>query len=87
MSEMTLAEALQITRPQTYTSREVCALLRISEKTLQRRRKANRIAYTYEGGSYRYPASDVHRYMAKRFVPEAPASNEKISNEVTSENF
>jgi excisionase family DNA binding protein len=57
--------------PKFLTTQELCDLLRVSEKTVQRWRRGNLITYVLKGGGYLFPSSDVSRFIASRTVPIA----------------
>ena len=48
------------------TTKQLCALLHVSTKTVQRWRNANLITYTMIGGQFRYPVSGVETFIARR---------------------
>ena len=55
-------------RSKFLTTPELCALLHVSAKTVQRWRKANKITYTMIGTHFLYPISDVNTFIARRTV-------------------
>lgn len=57
--------------PSLLTSAEVCSLLRFSQKTLQRWRKARKLTFVRRSGRYLFPAADVDRFIAARLVRAA----------------
>ena len=50
------------------TSKEVCELLHISNRTLQRMRDARVIDFTYVGNSCRYKRTEIEKYLHERMV-------------------
>jgi excisionase family DNA binding protein len=53
------------------TTKEVCALLRTSAKTLQRWRKARKIGYVRLGGKFLYHRTAIEKFIAARTLPSA----------------
>ena len=53
-------------RKEYLTSAEVCELLDISNRTLQRMRDARVISFTYIGNACRYRRTDIERYLKER---------------------
>lgn len=49
-------------------SSSVCSLLDISERTLSRRRKENKIGFIYRNGTYWYKVEDLLRYIDGDYV-------------------
>ncbi len=52
--------------PELLTSDEVCALLRVSGKTLSRMRRARQINFIRRGRCYLFRRSSVDLYLAQR---------------------
>jgi excisionase family DNA binding protein len=50
------------------TTPEVCELLRISEKTLQRWRKDRKLTYIRRGGRFLFRSTDLDNFLAQRTV-------------------
>lgn len=50
------------------TSKQVCEILQVSAKTLQRLRNKRAISFIRAGGGYRYRRIAVDRYIANREV-------------------
>lgn len=50
------------------TSKEVCELLHVSNRTLQRIRDARVIGFTYVGNSCRYKRTEIEKYLHERIV-------------------
>ena len=51
-----------------FTSKEVCELLHVSNRTLQRMRDAKVIGFTYVGNSCRYKRAEIEKYLHERMV-------------------
>ncbi len=49
-------------------SNEVCKLLQISNRTLQRMRDARVIGFTYVGNACRYKRTEIEKYLHERMV-------------------
>ena len=54
------------------TSRDVCALLKISSKTLERLRKKRALNFVRLGGAYRFRRSAVDLFLSQREVTASP---------------
>ena len=50
---------------------EVASLLRCSIKTVQRYRRARKLAYIRRGGRFLFPRTEVERFLADRLVQAA----------------
>ena len=61
-------------------SYEVCTLLKISEKTLQRLRVSGTIAYSNIRGRYFYKVSEIRRMLEERLIR---SNKENIENLIT----
>ena len=57
--------------PKFLTAQDMRNLFKISDKTLQRWRNSNKIAYMIKGRGYLYPGSDVQRFVALRTIKAA----------------
>jgi len=57
--------------PKFLTAQDMRNLFKISDKTLQRWRNSNKIAYMIKGRGYLYPGSDVQRFVSLRTVQAA----------------
>lgn len=51
------------------TNAEVCDLLKVSRRTLQRYRDEGRIAFSQVGATIRYKAADVERFLRDNYNP------------------
>ena len=51
------------------TNAEVCDLLKVSRRTLQRYRDEGRIAFSQVGATLRYKAADVERFLHDNYNP------------------
>lgn len=51
------------------TNTEVCDLLKVSRRTLQRYRDEGRIAFSQVGATIRYKAADVERFLHDNYNP------------------
>jgi len=51
------------------TNAEVCDLLKVSRRTLQRYRDEGRIAFSQVGATIRYKAADVERFLHDNYNP------------------
>lgn len=57
----------EITPQKEYlTSKEVCELLHVSNRSLQRMRDAKAIGFTYVGNSCRYKRTEIEKYLHDR---------------------
>lgn len=54
---------------QYLTNAEVCDLLKVSRRTLQRYRDEGRIAFSQVGATIRYKAADVERFLHDNYNP------------------
>ena len=54
------------------TPPQVCAVLQISRKTLQRLFRAKKVGYVKVGAQFRIPESALAAYVSKRTVAAAP---------------
>jgi excisionase family DNA binding protein len=61
------------------TSRDVCALLKISSKTLERMRKRRALNFVRVGGAYRFRRSALDLFLAQREVMASPFVNRKAA--------
>lgn len=53
--------------PKEYlTSKEVCKMLQVSNRTLQRMRDAKAIGFTYVGNACRYKRTEIEKYLHDR---------------------
>lgn len=59
---------LSLVKQSYLTSEEVCALIRVSPKTLQRMRKERKIMFMRRPGRVIFPATEVARYIKDRLV-------------------
>jgi len=59
--------------PSLLTSEEVCSLLRFSQKTLQRWRKARKLAHIRRNGRFLYPSGEIDRFITTRLVKAVAA--------------
>ena len=50
------------------TTRQVMAMLNISQRTLQRMRDSGRIAYSFAGHNCRYHIKEVERFIRERLI-------------------
>lgn len=48
------------------TSKEVCKMLQVSNRTLQRMRDAKAIGFTYVGNACRYKRTEIEKYLHDR---------------------
>jgi excisionase family DNA binding protein len=64
-------DIVQRTNFQLLTSNEVCDLLRISAKSLQRLRGKKAISFLRISGSVRFRQADVENFLAQRTVVAA----------------
>jgi len=48
------------------TSREVCKMLQVSNRTLQRMRDAKAIGFTYVGNACHYKRTEIEKYLHDR---------------------
>ena len=48
------------------TSKEVCKMLQVSNRTLQRMRDAKTIGFTYVGNACRYKRTEIEKYLHDR---------------------
>ena len=53
------------------TTSEVCGLLRIGDKTLQRWRNARKLTFIQRGGRFLFPAAEIDRFLESRTVRAA----------------
>ena len=57
------------TQARYLTNAEVCDLLKVSRRTLQRYRDEGRIAFSQVGATIRYKAADVERFLHDNYNP------------------
>ena len=57
------------TQERYLTNAEVCDLLKVSRRTLQRYRDEGRIAFSQVGATIRYKAADVERFLHDNYNP------------------
>ena len=57
------------TQERYLTNAEVCDLLKVSRRTLQRYRDEGRIAFSQVGATIRYKAADVERFLHENYNP------------------
>ena len=57
------------TQERYLTNAEVCDLLKVSRRTLQRNRDEGRIAFSQVGATIRYKAADVERFLHDNYNP------------------
>lgn len=60
------------------TTRQVMAMLNISERTLQRMRNAGRIAYSFAGHNCRYHIEEVERFIREGIIIGDPEKLEEF---------
>ena len=62
------------------TTRQVMAMLNISQRTLQRMRDSNRIAYSFAGHNCRYHIKEVERFIREGIIIGAPERLEEFKH-------
>lgn len=62
------------------TTRQVKAMLNISERTLQRLRDSNRIAYSFAGHNCRYHIKEVERFISEGLIIGDPEKLEEFKH-------
>lgn len=60
------------------TNKEVCELLGVSPRTLQRYRDEGRIAFSQIGATIRYKASDVEQFLRSNYNPMFNTHNSRL---------
>ena len=60
------------------TNAEVCDLLKVSRRTLQRYRDEGRIAFSQVGATIRYKAADVERFLHDNYNPSFLKSDGRL---------
>ena len=60
------------------TNAEVCDLLKVSRRTLQRYRDEGRIAFSQVGATIRYKAADVERFLHDNYKPTFQEKNSRL---------
>ena len=62
------------------TTRQVMAMLNISQRTLQRMRDSGRIAYSFAGHNCRYHIKEVERFIRERLIIGNPEKLEEFKH-------
>ena len=62
------------------TTRQVMAMLNISQRTLQRMRDSNRIAYSFAGHNCRYHIKEVERFIREGIIIGDPERLEEFKH-------
>lgn len=62
------------------TTRQVMAMLNISQRTLQRMRDSNRIAYSFAGHNCRYHIKEVERFIREGIIIGDPDRLEEFKH-------
>lgn len=62
------------------TTRQVMAMLNISQRTLQRMRDSNRIAYSFAGHNCRYHLKEVERFIREGIIIGDPERLEEFKH-------
>ncbi len=62
------------------TTRQVMAMLNISQRTLQRMRDSRRIAYSFAGHNCRYHIKEVERFMREGIIIGEPEKLEEFKH-------
>lgn len=62
------------------TTRQVMAMLNISQRTLQRMRDSGRIAYSFAGHNCRYHIEEVERFIRERLIIGNPEKLEEFKH-------
>ena len=65
------------------TTRQVMAMLNISQRTLQRMRDSGRIAYSFAGHNCRYHIKEVERFIRERLIIGNPEKLEEFKHNYT----
>lgn len=60
------------------TNKQVCELLSVSSRTLQRYRDEGRIAFSQIGATIRYKASDVELFLRSNYNPMFNTNNSRL---------
>lgn len=60
------------------TNKQVCALLSVSLRTLQRYRDEGHIAFSQIGSTIRYKASDVEQFLRSNYNPVFNTDNPRL---------
>jgi len=60
------------------TNAEVCDLLKVSRRTLQRYRDEGRIAFSQVGATIRYKAADVEQFLRDNYNPPFSATDSRL---------
>lgn len=60
------------------SNRQVCELLQISTRTLQRYRDEGRIAFSQMGATIRFKASDVEQFLRSNYNPVFNSNNSRL---------
>jgi excisionase family DNA binding protein len=61
------------------TTRDVCAALKISPKTLERLRKRRALNFIRVGGAYRFRRSAINLFLSQREVMASPFVNRRAA--------
>lgn len=62
------------------TTRQVMAMLNISQRTLQRMRDSGRIGYSFAGHNCRYHIKEVERFIRERLIIGNPERQEEFKH-------
>lgn len=66
------------TQERYLTNAEVCDLLKVSRRTLQRYRDEGRIAFSQVGATIRYKAADVERFLHDNYNPSFLKTDDRL---------